>query len=87
MKANPKGRVDVLAMALAERLTHAKVDPHYGVDFAGRVVWPALKPIAQEGIKAAMKALGVPRKNLLDTPLGKAAVAAFDRTRVSGGCA
>ena len=82
MKTTPKGRVDMLALSLAQQLTHAHVESRIGVD-----VWPALQPLAQEGIRAGMKALGVPRKNLLDTPLGKIVADAFDRTRVSGGCA
>ena len=61
---------------------YAHVESRIGVD-----LWPALKPLAQEGINAGMKALGVPRRNLLETPLGKAVSAAFDRTRASGGCA
>ena len=81
MKANHKGRVDLLALALAERLTHERLEPRIG----GVPVWDFLKPLAQESIAAGMRALGVPRKNLLDTPLGKAAVDAFER--VSGGCA
>ena len=83
MKANPKGRVDVLALSVAERLTHEKLEPRIG----GVAVWNALKPLAEQGIKAGMKSLGVPRKNLFETPLGKIVADAFDRTRVSGGCA
>ena len=55
MSANPKGRVDVLALALAERLTHERLEPRIG----NVPVWDALKPIVQEGIKAGMKAAGV----------------------------
>jgi hypothetical protein len=79
MKANPQGRLDVALLAIAERLTEAHLKPRVG----NALVWPVLKPLAQEGIKR----LGVSRKNLLDTPLGKAVAAAFEgRTRVSGGC-
>ena len=82
MKANPQGRVDVLALSLAERLTRTHVNPQLGAS-----VWDCLKPIAEQGIKAGMKALGVPKKNLLETPLGKVVADAFERTRVSGGAA
>ena len=82
MNANPKGRVDVLALSIAERLTHEKLEPRIG----GVPVWDALKPLAQEGIKAGMKALGVPRRNLLDTPLGKIVSDALGPS-ISGGCA
>lgn len=77
MRTNPKGRLDVLALSVAERLTHTHVESRYGVD-----VWPALKPLAQEGIKAGMKALGVPRKNLLASEFGKALESALQ----SRGC-
>lgn len=83
MSANPKGRVDVLALALAERLTHERLEPRIG----NVPVWDALKPIVQEGIKAGMKAAGVPRKNLLATGFGAALESALSRTRASGGCA
>jgi len=66
MKANPHGRLDLLALAVAERLTHARLEPRIGVP-----VWDALKPLAERGIKQGMKRLRVPRKNLLATPLGK----------------
>jgi hypothetical protein len=76
MKANPQGRLDVALLAIAERLTEAHLKPRAG----GALVWPVLKPLAQEGIKR----LGVSRKNLLDTPLVKAVSAAFEgRTRES----
>jgi hypothetical protein len=83
MTRNPKGRVDVLARALAERLTHERLEPRIG----NVPVWDVLKPIAEQGIKAGMKSLGVPCKNLLNSGFGKALEAALDRTRVSGGCA
>jgi hypothetical protein len=67
MKANPKGRLDVLALAVAERLTAKHVEPRIGFP-----VWDVLKPLAEEGIRAGMKRLRVPRKNLLATPFGKA---------------
>ena len=73
----------MLALALAERLTHERLEPRIG----NVPVWDALKPIAEQGIKVGMKALGVPRKNLLNTGFGKALETALDRSRVSGGCA
>jgi hypothetical protein len=76
MKANTQGRLDMALLAIAERLTEAHLKPRIG----GALVWPVLKPLAHEGIKR----LGVTRKNLLDTPLGKAVAAAFEsRTRES----
>ena len=81
MKANPKGRVDLLALAVAERLTHERLEPR----IANVAIWDVLKPLAEQGIKAAMKALGVPKRNLFDTPTGKAIAAAVGRTRASGG--
>ena len=69
MKANPQGRLDVALLAIAERLNAKHLESRLGCS-----VWPALKPLAQEGIKR----LGVSRKNLLKTPLGKAVAAAFD---------
>jgi hypothetical protein len=81
MKTNPKGRVDVLALAVAERLTHDRLEPRIG----NAPVWDALKPLAEQGIRAGMKALGIPRKNLLASDFGRALESAFDRTRLSGG--
>jgi hypothetical protein len=82
MKTNPRGRLDVLALAVAERLFGEHVEKRIGVK-----VWPALQPLAEEGVKRGMKHLGIPRKNLLNTPVGKSVEAAFQKTRVSGGCA
>jgi hypothetical protein len=73
MNANPKGRLDVLALAVAERLTAKHVESRIGFP-----VWDALKPLAERGIKEGMKRLRVPRKNLLATPLGKIVMQAME---------
>ena len=71
----------MLALSLAERLTHERLEPQLG----GAPVWDALKPIAEQAIKAGMKELGIPRKNLLATGFGAALESALSRTRASGG--
>lgn len=79
MKTSPIGRLDVLALKSARRVfeTRARVPK----------MWPIIEPLAQIGIAEGMKRLGIPKRNLLKTKLGKAFVDALERTRVSaGGC-
>ena len=83
MNANPKGRVDVLALSVVERIILSRAANGSPIP----AIWDALKPAAEQAIKAGMKAAGVPRKNLLATGFGAALESALGRTRASGGCA
>jgi len=62
-RQNPTGRADLLVLAIAERATRTRLEPRAGVP-----LWDFLEPLAQ----AAIKRIGVPRKNLLASGLGKA---------------
>ena len=68
MRANPQGRVDLLALGIAERAVKTRVEPCLGTP-----VWDGLKPILADAVKAGMKRLGIPRKDVFaHTPIGKA---------------
>lgn len=62
-RQNPTGRLDVAILAAAEKVTRTRLEPR-----AGFPLWDFIAPLAQ----AAVKRMGVPRKNLLSSGLGKA---------------